>query len=235
MKTPSMLKVLPLAAAGAALFASMGANALSIGLDVGANGYDVILNDQQAGDLFAGVGGVTLVTSMGTWTLIATNGTSQPLLAPPRVDLNNVSVTSTGAGTLLVSVWDTYAPAPGVPAFQGAIGGTTGGNVTVTYSQYQAGGAMGVLGGGHTGAPISGVSDGPFGPVAFSGTKVFPHAGNPTHPFDLGIDVTIRHTGPAATSFNALIQPVPIPAAALLFGSALLGMVGFGRRGGAPG
>lgn len=230
MKTPSMLKVLPLAAASAALLTSAGANALSIGLDVGANGYDVILNDQAVGDLFGGLGGVTLISSMGTWVLTVATGASQPLIAPPRIDLNNVSISSNTGGTLRVSVWDTYASTPGVPAFEGAIGGTTTGNVTVTYSQYLAGGATGVLGGGHTGAPISWASDGPYGPVAFSGSKVFAHAGGPNSPFDLGIDVTIRHAGAGQTSFNALIQPVPIPAAALLFGSALLGMVGIGRH-----
>jgi hypothetical protein len=226
MKTHSTFKLLALVAASSALFGPRVANALTIGLDDSATGvgYDVIVTDAGIGDSNPLAGAVTYIGSTPNWTLNVTTGLTS---LPPYLDLNSVNAFNATAGQLKISVWDTYnAPTPSwLSNFVASIGGTTQGTVDVTYTQYNANTGPG-------GTVLSTVSDGTFGPRSFAGTVGLPASvADIGGAFNLQIDVIIGHTSAnQVTSFDAEISPVPVPAAAWLFGSAVVGLVGVGRR-----
>ena len=212
-----MFKVLPLIVASGAILGPGAANALTIQLeDLSTHTIVTVLDGdsldawdpQGTGPEVDGV--VQYSGSVDGWIINVTTGLSKPALREPQLDLNSVNV-SGGSGSLRISVWDDgYSTM--APGFIGAIGGTTNGVVEVTYAV-----------GGNTTDVLS------YGSGAFSGTADLngPNSDN----YRMGVDAIIHHDdGTKVTSFDTTIQPVPIPAAAWLFGSALAGIITIGRR-----
>lgn len=195
------------------LFSEM-ADALTIKLDDTIN-PSVIINDQ---DLVSPIvdsnpanGAVTYIGSVGSWSINVTTGVSSPAIANALLDLSSIHIYNNGQtpGTLKVTVWDNNIPTSGI--FTGHIGGTTtSGTVAVSYGTFDGFNV------------VNGISQS-FGSVAFSGdTAGFAINGVP------GIEVVLNMSTTGTVSFDATIKPVPVPAAAYLFGSALIGMVGIG-------
>jgi hypothetical protein len=126
------------------------------------------------------------------------------------------------------------------PTFLGAYGGTLDSGATVasvTFSQFDYESTPTSLTPGAVGTLLSGATAtiGPFststsvGDAGGMATFANGATGSPKS-FDLGIDVVVTHTGAQSTQFTAKLNPVPIPGAAILFGSALFGTVFVGRR-----
>lgn len=218
------------------------ASALTIGFDdlaINPGTYEIVVEDGSGLDSNPVPGVVTYIgpAGGGVWTVnVGTGSDLSPLL-----DLNSIDISSS-AGDLVVSAWHQF---PGIASFdlKASIGGTTEGSVpTATFSQY----ALGATSGGSappTLPPGGSLVLGPFpdtGNTAFEGEGSLADALAGASGFDLGIDVHIRHPGPGyhTTSFDALLAPdpdmggvtVPLPPAALLFGSAILGAIGAVRR-----
>lgn len=221
---------MPLAVAGAAVLASGAAQALTIELTDGTATETVV--DGGGGDSAGDVGVVAYQGSVGGWDMNFTAGFSEPALPLFQLDLNNVSLINldSGSGTLKVSVWHTFQSSS-VSGFTGSIGGTTDGSVSVTYSQTKVQTKV-----GDAAVGLSSASAGPFEPsdpnnTSFSAGGTYFANNAVGDPFDLRIDVEIKHEeGDNISSFDAQVKPVPLPAAAWLFGSALLGVVAIGRR-----
>lgn len=233
MTTPSIFKVLPLVAAGAALFASASTQAMTFALDDLANGagYDFILADNGVGDLIGTTGTMAYFGSLGSWTNLAISISRQTGPDTPFLTLK-YSANSTTAGQLAISVWDSYPD--NSPRYLSSLGVTQRasdvGPVTATFSVYGLGTANATIGGTSLGSSIVSAIIGPLAGLDSSASNAFL---SPTGPgVDLGINVVLTHRKAGDTGFTAVVTPtpVPIPAAAVLFGSALLGMVGIGRR-----
>jgi len=148
------------------------------------------------------------------------------------LNLASTSVSAAAGGTLSVSVYDTTVSA--APAFIGAFSSTLtpGATADVTFSQYAAGDAP-------TGTAIEQATVGTIDQIAGAGTTTLLN-GDPGNTTDFGIEVVLTHpahndTETYTSNFSATLQPVPIPGAAILFGSALFGTVFVGRRKKVPG
>jgi len=163
-------------------------------------------------------GVITYSGAIGVFSVNVTTGVSKPAITGPQLlHLDNISV-SGGAGNLVISLTDTgYTGSP--PGLTGLFGGTTIGTVDFDFLSDDAN------------AQFGGTSffDPPVTPTgAFSGSGT----GTPTltGPYSLTIVAAISHSGSGVTSFDAEIRAIPVPAAAWLFGSGLLGLVGVARR-----
>lgn len=232
IRTECLKKILPLIAGILGMIGAGAANALTLALDDGNDGFDEVITDNGAGDTNATVGVIVFnqAIGIGNWIVNVTTGLAPPVLEPSNLDLNSVNVSSAGGGTLRIALWETY-PDNSDPAFVMDIGGTSNGTLTATASQHAAGTASNILTG--TEAPLSSVTpgSGSFGPGPFSASGAFANAASGS-PFDLAIDVLITHGVRAGqiTSFNAEISPIPLPPAVWLLGSALVLLAGIGRR-----
>jgi hypothetical protein len=198
---------------------------LILGLFDFASSTWTFVGDGAPTDQSGAAGVVTFNGSIGNWTVNVTTGISKPILgsaALPDMDLNSVDVSSSGGGHLMIALLDTDFIGPTAGSFTFDVGGTTGGSVF--YQAYQN---FDFTGTGFTGALFAAL--GPFSSGAFSGatTALFNAA---TNPFSLALLADITHTGAAVTSFNGELTAVPLPAAALLLGSGLLGLIGFAVR-----
>ena len=158
-------------------------------------------------------------------TVVVTTGLTT--LGPPgfpRLDLNNISVSSTGAGTLTIGFSDdSFTFSPVLNGWNALIGGTTNG--TISYSALLDDGPGGMLFSG-----VSLGSTGVLGPGLVGGSfasSLTPTAGM----YALTQFVTITHTaGGQASSFNAELTAAPEPTTLVLLGFGLLGVGYLGRR-----
>jgi hypothetical protein len=163
--------------------------------------------------------------SVGNWDINVTTGISAPGQSPV-LDLNSIdNRDASTAGETLTITWsaDDFTPLPsGGTGFTLSVGGTVGANGTVTESIYGASSNNLLDESQQIGSTLS-FSDPPA--VAFSGsTTAYP--ASVTNPFSLTEVTTITfgaHAGQA--SFDASIDEVPEPAAAVLLGSAMLFIV----------
>jgi hypothetical protein len=199
--------------------------------DLSTTGMDAIISDGQGIGFTTGSGLVTTVADagiedgaitfnggVGNFTVNVVTGISDPLIGPGRLDLNSVNV-SGGTGELLISLTDTDYTGP-VPAYRMDAGGTTDGVATITGDYVADNIEFGA------GTQIGAIAAGGI-PFDYSITRQVPSS--PT--YSLVIDARIFHRGAGEiTSFDAVLTPIPIPAAVWLFGSGLLGMVGIARR-----
>ena len=109
----------------------------------------------------------------------------------------------------------------------GTYGGTGQSTVAVTFNQYASGTTP--TGPGTASAPSATNSIGVTGLTGFySGSEILTNSIGPAA-FDIGIDFAISGAS-GVSQITAQLQPVPVPAAALLFGSALIGTFMVGRR-----
>lgn len=186
------------------------------------NGGSTIIYDGAGNDLNGVDGSITFSGVVGAFTINVTTGISKPVIGPGRLDLNSINVSSGSGGTLVVRISDTDFSGPTID-YNAAYGGTTDQQVDFNFyhdsSNTEFGGSNFA-----SGSFISSGSD----DTAFSENLT----GNVTaaNPYSLTIEAIISHgSGDLATSFNAGVSPgteVPVPAAAWLFGSALLGLIG---------
>jgi hypothetical protein len=168
----------------------------------------------------------TFVGPLGIFAANVTTGLTKPiLLAPSLMDINTVTVTAGGPGTLTITWSDTGWPYDIPPfGFEMAAGGVAGSGTTVTYSAY-------VDDANVPSAQTALIGTlGSFGPGAYSGTLV---AGGPpaTNPYSLTQKLTLTFTGPGQViSGDFALNIVPEPASVVFLGTALLGVTALFRK-----
>jgi len=213
-------------------------------------GPGVVLTDNAAGDQSALANSIQFSGTLGIFSLNVSVGTKTPFLQIPGsfegLDLTNVSINSTGAGTLrlIIESDDFGAITPdGGLALRNEIGGVlsapAGSTLTsVAYgadsSDMPAFGAdvtsPGVIaaipgaGAGSIGNGATSVSQS-FGPGAFGGSKetAFAKVGG----YSLYNVVTVNFTGAGSVSFNSVTSTNPAPAG-LVQALAAMPVFGFG-------
>lgn len=191
------------------------ANFVAIGLDDLSNGvgYDVVVVDGGPGDINSAGDAVTFLGPVGQWNLNVTTAIS----GNGYMDLNSIDTSIGKNAALRISMWELFDVAQ--KCVNCSIGGTTTGNVQAFFSEIK------------DGQVVSSVASNLFGPGAFSQNGVhLPTVGS--GPYMIELSVNLFHPNAGITSFdvNCETTPVPIPTAGILFGSALLGVIGIGRR-----
>jgi len=179
----------------------------------------VSVTDGGVGDSNPLAGAITYSGSFGNWIANVATGFTKPLFPSdkPHLDLNSVNLSSGGssASTLTITFSDTgFVPGSNWNGFDSLIGGTTSGTVNFL-SDFNDGSdqALASLG---------------FGSGAFSGSDY--SGSTPTGTFSLREVVNIIHgAGIQSTSFNAEVFAAPETGALFLFGSGLIGLVGYRR------
>jgi hypothetical protein len=181
------------------------------------------VKDGDADDLNPAVGAITVVKTVGNFSVSVNTGVSKPLIgnpAAPEMDLSFIA-TSSAADSLKIELTDTgFTASPGQLA--SAIAGTVGAFSTVdakaSFDNTNA--EFGTAGGS--------VTHGPFSPppTAFADEKTLNVFG-PT-PYSLTMEVNIdADVAGATTSGDFNLSPVPAPAGVLL---ALTGLPVLGVR-----
>lgn len=175
----------------------------------------IVITDNLLGDESLDTGVIEYSQDYGFFFVTVTVGVSKPSLAgtPTIMDLNSIDI-SGSAGSLYSSLTDTDftgAPSNLVASF----GGVTDGSVDFSFlydnNNAEFGGTAFATSTNNNGA----FSDTIVGAAASSG------------PYSLTINAVVNHAGgTSATSFNAEINNVPLPASAWLFLAALGTLIG---------
>jgi hypothetical protein len=206
--------------------------ALVMGLWDGGTNYAQITDD-GLNDYNPATGAISFQNfSFGNWLFTADVALSKPFYGTagsPKMDLLNLSMSNPQGGTLYIAAVDTDFSGPlsggNAGPFKLAAGGTTLGNIEF----YAFGSGTNFI---DISNPLASVFAhlGPFSTPAFSGVTT--GSFNAKDLFALGIGAKIVHRGgeTQATSFDAHLTPVPVPAAFWLLGSGILGLVGFRRK-----
>jgi type IV secretory pathway VirB2 component (pilin) len=198
----------------------------------------VLIVDGGLGDTSAITGAIAYSGSVGNWMFNVTGALSKPVMGSagnPQMDLVDLSYSGPTGGVLWIGIMDTGFTGPlyggSAGPFKLDVGGTTSGQVNfyalgqttnnnTIFADYFDAVKFAYLG------PFSS-SDGK--PAPFSGTNQGSFKGA-NNEFALGIWAEIVHRGFGATSFDASLTTVPVPAAFWLLGSGILGLVGFRRK-----
>ncbi len=173
----------------------------------------VTITDGGAGDTCPNAGCVTWIGAIGVWNLNIDTGFTKPLIGGPtnlKMDLAFAAL-SNAAGMLTITFSDDGYTVNGGGI--DAIGGTTAFNNVVDNILINGGVVM---------------TQGPFGPGAFSGTTT----GNITlNPADLiALQVVIGHSGAGMTTGDKSLQVPEGGSAVALLGMALVGLEGLRRK-----
>lgn len=204
--TAAMLSPAPLANA---------AFVLEIDNDLNALNGRISVTDGDADGL------VTYSGGYGDFSIVVSTGVTQPAIADPvKMDLNSIQVTSSGSssgGTLYMWLTNTDFSGP-VPSFTADFGGTTQGSISFEFLYDTANSEFG----GTAFASGDSVSSSTGG-SAFSNS--LSGAVSPADPYSLTIFAEIVHTAAGqVSSFDASITTVPVPGAAFLLTSGLMGL-----------
>jgi len=173
-----------------------------------------------------GDGFVNYAGDFGGFDVVVASGTTQPAIADPLLMALDSLEISGEAATLYIWLTSTDLTGP-IPGLSAAFSGTTNASVSLDflYDATNSGAGAAFASGDSVTS-----STGTVGNVtSFSGT-VSSGGVAPANPYSLTILATVTHTDAQQISqFDAVLTAVPVPAAAWLFGSALLGL-GIVRR-----
>lgn len=135
------------------------------------------------------------------------------------------------SGPLTVSITDSGVTGTASPGpYRFAVAGTA--NQAEVWFRAYTGASNGLFG---TSTLVSEL--GPFSGRSFNASGPVPWWGDPASPYAITLAAQIipLGSGLSLTSVSAQLAPVPLPAAGLLFGIGLIGLLGVvGRSGGAP-
>jgi hypothetical protein len=186
------------------------------------------LNDGQGHSVevedVASTGWVTYSGSIGNWDINVSTGISDNSANSAYMDLNSINK---GVGTLTITLMDDFTLKGESSSFSDimAIGGTLASRGSLTYDKtifaLNSDGVMGMeIGSGELAFAYQ-------SPGNFSGNSsfAFPNVGT----FIMQQTITIKHASRGISSFDAT-NSVPEPTQMLLFGSALIGLAGIGRK-----
>lgn len=162
-----------------------------------------------------GDGSITFSGAVGAFNIVVSTGVSYPAIGSPtipKLDLNNVSISSTGAGSMRIEVSNdgfVYAPT----GMEISVGGTTNG--TVDFAQYID--LSNTLFGKTTAGPTLGPYVGtPATVLPFAGKSSQATPGSPSA-FSMTLVATVVHSGAGATSFNLNGVMAPEPGTCLIW------------------
>ena len=178
--------------------------ALKLRISDGTPAGTVIIEDQGPDDFLPIVGVVAFSSPIGTnWITTFSSGTSKPVIgsaAAPRLDLQNLAISSASGGTLTIEVTDTGFTAAGPGSMN--IGGNAGGSVSFRLFTDNANGEF-----SHA-SPVTVL--GPFAGNAFSQSQ--PVVVTATTPYSASFLLTITHAASAATGLDAelILNPPPV-------------------------
>jgi hypothetical protein len=206
----------------ASLVASSAA-ASSIKISDGVN--EVTIADGGVGDLNPIAGAVTFSGAVGLWIINVTTGITYPVLGSvtePVMDFNDISVLSSGGGTLTLWFSETGF-GPTSTSVETSIGGTTGGTVS-----YQAFSGTALF---EEGALLTTFTS---NTLAFNNTSSGTLASG-AGPYSLTQKVQLTHSAGGVSSYNAnlSVEPKPVPDGGMtlsLLGLAMVGLAALRRR-----
>lgn len=221
-------KMAKAAFAGVLLSASCMANAASVVLTSVGGGLSGWV-DNGSGDVSSLLGIMQIDASVADWNVALVTGVTKPILGSAEtinMDLNSLTISSSGSSDdFAVLFGDFDFTGAGTVAFNTSIGGTVQ-NADISWQVCQ----------GPASAITCAISPGAFiGPgdsstASFSEDSSFSIGVSGSYFMGLAAVITPHASAPVVVSFDYQITQVPIPAAAWLFGSALLGMVAVKRK-----
>lgn len=218
-------------AVGGALLIGLAASQVQAApmLKLSAGGSSDTIVDQGAGDADPTVGSVVRVGALGGWNVNVSTGVSKPVLGSSTaalVDLNSINISSTGTTEVLeVEFWDFDFSGSGLTPFTTAIGGTLN-NVGINWLA-----CIDINNGTNCTDFLTSGADGSLTSSSFAADDFDQALLDAGYSVGLRAQIHAIETGvSASTSFDFEVSQVPVPAAAWLFGSGLLGLAGAARK-----